>query len=686
MTRDISVELKSREDFNRLKTQSNVVKTVDHLKIAVFRDKSKVKKNPDKIYRSTDVTGQLNAIPTPEIALTYTNKLVAENYLRAKKIVEINWLDNLKMVMVWLPEGQLFENFKTEILSSGIFIACDQSLATDQTSSGADNFGDNWVFDALNMQGALDAAGDKTLTIGCLDGHGIVPTHPDIAANVTGTWDAFRLKEDVTPLVAGEKHGMACVGLYGAVYNNSLGIRGLGRNFLKIRFARISTTVGSGGTFGATDRVFAEGINNMMSDPNVRVITMSFGSSGGGPLFNAAIQAARAKDIIIIASAGNSSINNSMQYPAAFAGVISAYASDTLNKKAGFSNFGLAKDFAVAAPGVKGQTVDIQGAGGYVSSGSHQSLVEDYNQNFSGTSMSAPVLAAVAGHMIRANKGITEAGFKNALKAGCRKLGGYVYGTDGRSAELGYGIPDAGNCVQYAKGFVPPVPKHNFTGGVNSKQRVQQGTVQNVDCTIFTNRADIAAATASYRVYLSTNNLLSGDDALLFSGSMQVGNGAPSATQSFSYTVPSGEGNRWLIMVVDPEGAIEETNELDNTTAFQIYSYVADGGDFMDAKITALPVVFSADRKTALVIYEIENTGGAILYNHVDRKGKDLGTGGYNQPWNFKIGGLKPGEKQKYTTTVNLPVSTNEYCVRIELVNGVPDAVSGNNEVRFSLI
>ncbi|PYS28757.1 MAG: hypothetical protein DMG11_11565 [Acidobacteria bacterium] len=108
-----------------------------------------------------------------------------------------------------------------------------------------------------------------------------------------------------------------------------------------------------------------------------QVINMSFGTLKPSPALSNAINYARNADVIMAASAGNNNTSNP-QYPAALSGVLTIAATDLLDRKASFSNFG--SSVFVTAPGVK---IFSAYPGGYYS------IV-------SGTSFSAPMVAGTA--------------------------------------------------------------------------------------------------------------------------------------------------------------------------------------------------------------------------------------------------------------------------------------------------
>jgi thermitase len=108
-----------------------------------------------------------------------------------------------------------------------------------------------------------------------------------------------------------------------------------------------------------------------------QVINMSFGTLDNSKSIKNAIDYAKGKGVILVASAGNSN-TSAPQYPAAYSGVLTTAATNLSDVKASFSNYG--SSVYVDAPGVN---LILPYPGGYYA------LV-------SGTSFSSPEVAATA--------------------------------------------------------------------------------------------------------------------------------------------------------------------------------------------------------------------------------------------------------------------------------------------------
>jgi thermitase len=148
-----------------------------------------------------------------------------------------------------------------------------------------------------------------------------------------------------------------------------------------------------------------------------QVINMSFGTTGYSKAMKDSVDFAVYRGVVLVASAGN---NNTAvaQYPAAYAGVAGAAATDLLDRKASFSNYG--SFVYVAAPGVN--------------------VISAYPDNqyaiVSGTSFSAPIVAGEAA-LVRS---LRATGVTSTVGTSSTNINSQ---NPGYAGQLGYGRVDA---------------------------------------------------------------------------------------------------------------------------------------------------------------------------------------------------------------------------------------------------
>lgn len=176
---------------------------------------------------------------------------------------------------------------------------------------------------------------------------GILPTHPDLEANILANTGRNFTSEDINAFVDGNGHGTHVAGTVGAVGNNSIGVSGVCWKAALIP-VKVLNDAGAGSSEGI--------VNGLLytATTNAKVLNMSL---GGGPRTQADIDAfarLRAQGVLSVIAAGNETNNNDTlpTYPASYedVSIISVAAIDGTGEMALFSNWG-ATTVDIAAPG-----------------------------------------------------------------------------------------------------------------------------------------------------------------------------------------------------------------------------------------------------------------------------------------------------------------------------------------------
>lgn len=208
--------------------------------------------------------------------------------------------------------------------------------------------------------------GDANTVIAIVD-TGINYAHPDLSAKYVGGFDEYN--NDADPM-DDHGHGTHCAGIAAASTNNQVGIAGVAYN-CKLMGVKV---LGAGGS-GSTDTVAAGII--YAADHGAKVVSLSLGCECYETAMRDAVNYAWSQGVVVCAAAGNNG-SSTLFYPAGHDNAIAVGATDSQDKKAGFSNYGSWVD--VAAPGV----------------GILSSYFNGYTQ-LSGTSMACPHVAGAAG-------------------------------------------------------------------------------------------------------------------------------------------------------------------------------------------------------------------------------------------------------------------------------------------------
>ena len=197
-------------------------------------------------------------------------------------------------------------------------------------------------------------------------------------------------------------HGTHVAGIIDSVFDSSANTS----SAVQIMAVKFMNADGSGYLSDAIRAINYVTMMRTQYDVNVRVINASWGSTTFSAAMNTAIQAAGNAGIVFVAAAGNTATNNDTapEYPAndTASNVISVAASDKNDNLASFSNYG-ASTVDVAAPGV---TI-------------YSTLPGNMYGAYSGTSMAAPYVSAIAALCWVEDPNATVSQVRNAIIEGC---------------------------------------------------------------------------------------------------------------------------------------------------------------------------------------------------------------------------------------------------------------------------
>ncbi len=233
----------------------------------------------------------------------------------------------------------------------------------------------------------------STSTIAIID-TGIDGTHPDLKAKLLPGYDAYGKGEEYEDQ---QGHGTHCAGIAAAIGNNGVGVIGYSPDS-KLIGVKVLGNDGSG-TYAAV----ADGIA-WAAKSKADVLSMSLGGPSSSQAMEDAINLAIQNNKIVIAAMGNDG-DASLGYPAAIKGVMSVGATDAKDKIANFSQYG--KHISVSAPGVNIMSTFPTYASGMPGT--------NYGK-ISGTSMSTPGVAGLAGLLKSVNPSLTGKQMKDIIE------------------------------------------------------------------------------------------------------------------------------------------------------------------------------------------------------------------------------------------------------------------------------
>ncbi len=254
--------------------------------------------------------------------------------------------------------------------------------------------------------------GSSSVKIGIIDS-GINSTHPDLSSKIdilTGADvmiqnTAANLCDEASgedcDNIAGDDipfdvfgHGTSMSGIAAAATNNGIGISGVCWNcrIIPIKACYKNTL----NDMSCRSQNVINAINFAINN-NVKILSMSFGSTSYIQSLQDSINDAWTNNnIIFIASAGNNG-NSILIYPSAYNNVMRVAATNNSDNKASFSNYGTSVD--VSAPGQQIPTTTLSGGYGYDT----------------GTSPSSPIVAGILGLILSQNPSLTNAQLRDIL-------------------------------------------------------------------------------------------------------------------------------------------------------------------------------------------------------------------------------------------------------------------------------
>ncbi len=323
----------------------------------------------------------------------------------------------------------------------GVVYAEKNYLAHISMSPNDPYYSYQWHMTRIGMESAWDESTGSGATVAIVD-TGVKQSLEDLAqTNFVPGYDFVNNDSNPTD---DHGHGSHVCGTVAQSTNNSLGVTGIAYN-CSIMPVKVLNASGS----GTYDQI-ANGIY-WATDHGANIINMSLGGSSSSSTLQNAVNYAWNNGVVIVCAAGNSS-SSSPFYPAAYTVCISVSATNYLDQKAGYSNYGSTID--MCAPG--GDSNDYNGDG-YID-GVLQNTFSGTSEGYyfyTGTSMASPHVAGVAALVKSLNPALTNSEVRNILETTAEDLG-----AAGWDQYFGYGLVDAYAACLEAGGepdITPPV-------------------------------------------------------------------------------------------------------------------------------------------------------------------------------------------------------------------------------------
>lgn len=199
-------------------------------------------------------------------------------------------------------------------------------------------------------------------------------------------------------------HGTLVASTAGASSNNGVGISGINWDSKLLPLQALDDT-GSGSTLSVALAI------NYAVEHGAQIINLSLGASTGDPVMEEQINYALTNNVTVIAASGNDGCD-CVSYPARYPGVISVGASTNTDTRASYSNYGAS--LSLLAPG--NNICAAAWSQAYPST--------SYSCDYSGTSLSSPLVAGAASLLLSQNRSLTPSQITTALQQSTTKPGG----------------------------------------------------------------------------------------------------------------------------------------------------------------------------------------------------------------------------------------------------------------------
>lgn len=244
-------------------------------------------------------------------------------------------------------------------------------------------------------------------------------------------------------------HGTVIAGIIGATTNNEIGIAGINWH-VKLMNVRILDNMGVGNSLMAR-----EGIEYAVKN-GAKIINLSFTGFDDDPQLETTIKSANNAGVLVVAAVGNTkdggiNVDQTPIYPACDGhgqpdnGIIGVASTDRTDTKSTFSNYG-ATCTDIAAPGedilstVYQNDVWAPFVDGF------------YQDSWSGTSMSAPMVSGAAALLHVSHPRLTPSQIKNVLRLSADP----VHVTGDASGKMGAGRLNIASALSLADQLYPP--------------------------------------------------------------------------------------------------------------------------------------------------------------------------------------------------------------------------------------
>ncbi|MFP3880151.1 MAG: S8 family serine peptidase [Dehalococcoidia bacterium] len=314
----------------------------------------------------------------PDVALPEAAQIHRQLGGQAKGVIP-----GVGVQVIKVPRGKVKDKVKAYSSNPRVAYAEPDFLAQALGSPDDPYFNKQYGLTKVEAPEAWEVtAGSPSINIAILD-TGVDLDHPDLAGKIVSNinFSSGTTVDDV------HGHGTHVAGIAAAMTNNGAGVAGLGYS-CSIMNVKVMGDNG-GGTYSA----IASGII-WAADNGAEVINMSLGGSGYSSTLEDAVNYAWSKGVVVVAAAGNNG-DTSPIYPAYCINCMAVAATDAIDERTSWSNYG--------------DWVDVAAPGNCI----YATLKDNSYGYKSGTSMASPHVAGLAGLVFTTLTDVNGNGYLN---------------------------------------------------------------------------------------------------------------------------------------------------------------------------------------------------------------------------------------------------------------------------------
>ncbi|WP_158598254.1 S8 family peptidase [Falsibacillus albus] len=385
-----------------------------------YQAASLLEKNP--LVAGNQYNKDHQAISDDTLVIKYTRPFSYGEYTKAgTQLLQV--VPELNYAIVKVLDKSKFQNSILYFQKSAKTVSVKPSAMYTPLSIGDPKADIQYMHQMLHTSEAQKLAGKNKVVVAVVD-QGVDPNHPELASNLLPSYNAVNPMNQGMP----DFHGTHVAGIIAAKKDNGIGGFGINPN-VKILSIDVFNR-----SWGASDFSIAQGILTAVKK-GANIINLSLGGPVDSPIIREAVEEAIKKNIVVVAAAGNSG-DETVDYPAAYEGVISVGSVNSQKQLSDFSSYGPSVDLVAPGEDIYSTLYDYEKKSTFAS--------------MSGTSMAAPVVSGAASLLLSKYPKLSPAQVEYILEHTADDLG-----AKGFDVKYGYGLINLVKALKFNTKNIP---------------------------------------------------------------------------------------------------------------------------------------------------------------------------------------------------------------------------------------